>query len=102
MAPEDVAGAVEQAAGLAEVEVAGLMTIPPYAPDPQESRPFFRRLAEIRDECRKSGGRNSLGMSIGMSEDLEVAIEEGADWIRIGRALFGNRPKLVRLADTEL
>jgi len=101
MAPDAVAGVFERGASLANVELAGLMTIPPYDPDPEQSRPFFRKLRELRDSCRQYVGGNDLGMSIGMSEDFEVAIEEGAAWIRPGRALFGERPKLVRQPDAE-
>jgi pyridoxal phosphate enzyme (YggS family) len=71
----------------------GLMVLPPFAEDPEETRPFFRRLREIRDrladEGAFAGGRGHLSM--GMSHDLEVAIEEGATMIRVGTAIFGAR-----------
>lgn len=75
------------------LDVRGLMTIPPVA-NPEESRGFFRRLRELRDET--SGlpphGVRLKELSMGMSDDFEVAIEEGATMIRVGRAIFGPRP----------
>lgn len=69
------------------LRVTGLMTMPPWNDDPEQTRPYFRRLAEL---ARKHG----LGkLSMGMSHDFEVAIEEGATHIRVGRGLFGPRPK---------
>jgi len=64
----------------------GLMTIPPFFDDPEDARPFFKRLREIRDEFAPEGG-----LSMGMSHDLEVAIEEGATVVRVGTAIFGTR-----------
>lgn len=71
----------------------GLMTLPPPPSSPEDSRPFFRRLREIRDECVKSGIPEECmrELSMGMSDDFEVAIEEGATILRIGRAIFGER-----------
>jgi PLP dependent protein len=63
----------------------GLMTVPPFLADPEEVRPYFRQLRELRDEA----GLRELSM--GMSHDFEVAIEEGATFVRIGTALFGAR-----------
>jgi pyridoxal phosphate enzyme (YggS family) len=64
----------------------GLMTMPPWSDDPEASRPFFRQLREF-------AGRHGLGgLSMGMSHDLETAIEEGATCVRVGTALFGKRP----------
>jgi len=84
-APEDVAGAVALAQTLPHIEVAGLMTVAPRAEDPEAVRPVFRRLAELAREL----GLPELSM--GMTEDFEVAIEEGATIVRIGRAIFGER-----------
>lgn len=71
----------------------GLMTIPPYSDDPEMTRPYFKRLREIRDmlaaEGTFAGGIGELSM--GMSHDLEVAIEEGATMVRVGTAIFGER-----------
>ncbi len=67
----------------------GLMTVPPFLP-PEEVRPYFRRLRELRDRIRASC-ENCRELSMGMSDDFEAAIEEGATTIRLGRALFGER-----------
>jgi len=71
----------------------GLMTLPPPPSKPEDSRPFFRRLRELRDQCIKSGIPSECmkELSMGMSDDFEVAIEEGATILRIGRAIFGER-----------
>lgn len=69
----------------------GLMCIPPYDPDPEHSRPHFARLRELGERLAAALGLGRLDLSMGMSEDFEVAIEEGADWVRVGRALFGER-----------
>jgi pyridoxal phosphate enzyme (YggS family) len=82
---EDIIPALEHIARLPHLRIKGLMTIAPYADDPEEVRPVFRRLRLMRD---------SLGLghlSMGMSHDFEVAIEEGATLVRIGRAIFGGR-----------
>jgi pyridoxal phosphate enzyme (YggS family) len=71
----------------------GLMTLPPYFDDPEQARPFFRRLRELRDELRAKGafGDASGELSMGMTHDFEVAIEEGATMVRVGTAIFGAR-----------
>ena len=73
------------------VEVRGLMTVPPYSSDPESSRPHFRVLSGLRNKLEQMSGRPLLELSMGMSNDFEVAIEEGATIIRIGTALFGER-----------
>lgn len=83
----------EQVAALEQLHVAGLMCIPPYRENPEEARPFFRRLRELRDGLEKQLGRRLEALSMGMSHDFEVAIEEGATEVRIGTALFGERSK---------
>jgi len=83
----------EQVAALEHLDVAGLMCIPPYREIPEEARPFFRKLRELRDDLEKRLGRRLEVLSMGMSHDFEVAIEEGATEVRIGTALFGERPK---------
>jgi pyridoxal phosphate enzyme (YggS family) len=85
LAPGDVAEAVAHARGLSRVEVAGLMTVAPRVADPGQARPVFAALRELAE---------SLGLkelSMGMTDDFEVAIEEGATMVRIGRAIFGER-----------
>jgi pyridoxal phosphate enzyme (YggS family) len=77
--------------GLAHVRVEGLMTLPPPADDPETMRPFFRRLCSWRDRARAAGLLQGAHLSMGMSGDFEVAIEEGATFVRVGTALFGER-----------
>ncbi len=75
------------------LELRGLMTIPPYFDDPEAARPHFRKLRELRDRVRQRLSASLPVLSMGMSHDFEVAIEEGATEIRIGTALFGERIK---------
>jgi hypothetical protein len=86
---------LSSAARLESLEIRGLMTIPPYTEDPQAARPFFRKLRELRDEisARKLPAVNVTTLSMGMSHDFEVAIEEGSTCVRVGTAIFGARPK---------
>lgn len=72
------------------VNLTGVMAIPPQVDDPEQSRPFFRRLALLRDELALSHPA-MRELSMGMTDDFEVAIEEGATMIRVGRAIFGPR-----------
>lgn len=81
----------ERVAGLGYLDFAGLMCIPPYLENAADVRPFFRRLRELRDELEKHFGRPLPVLSMGMSHDFEVGIEEGATEVRIGTALFGLR-----------
>ena len=73
------------------LELVGLMTLPPFDPDPQAARPWFRKLRAIRDVIEREGVA-APGLSMGMSNDFEVAIEEGATIVRIGTTIFGPRP----------
>jgi PLP dependent protein len=75
-----------------QVEVAGLMAIPPPAPRAEHSRPYFSRLREMRDTLAARSGLRLRELSMGMTDDFEVAIEEGATIVRVGRAVFGERP----------
>lgn len=72
----------------------GFMTMAPFSENPEDARPYFRRLRELRDETEKRYGLSLPRLSMGMSGDYEVAIEEGATWVRLGTVLFGERPKL--------
>jgi hypothetical protein len=91
--PETLDGILAAAADCAAVAVKGLMILPPYDPDPERSRPYFRRLrGMLQDAARRHPRLALLELSMGMSEDFEVAIEEGATLVRVGRALFGDRP----------
>jgi len=84
----------EKIAGLPQLELAGLMCIPPYLLDAETARPYFRRLRELRDELHTKLGLPLPVLSMGMSHDFEVAIEEGATEVRVGTALFGGRAAL--------
>jgi pyridoxal phosphate enzyme (YggS family) len=84
---------VESLGPLTRVKLIGLMTLPPFFDDPEQSRAFFRRLRELRDELNQRGafGERTGELSMGMTHDFEVAIEEGATMVRIGTAIFGER-----------
>jgi hypothetical protein len=77
---------------LPRLEIHGLMTVAPYATDPEKVRPVFRRLAQLKRQAEDLLGAPLSCLSMGMSGDFEVAIEEGATLVRIGSALFGSRP----------
>jgi PLP dependent protein len=90
---------IEEAAALADkivemphLELAGLMCIPPFLEDTEKVKPFFRRLRELRDSLAGQIRRQLPVLSMGMSHDFEVAIEEGATEVRVGTAIFGSRP----------
>ncbi len=91
---QEVPSILRAAAGLRWVTVTGLMILPPYDPDPEKSRGQFRALADLSARMGREGFENVAmrELSMGMSEDFEVAVEEGATLVRIGRALFGERP----------
>ncbi len=80
---------LEATAGLADLALRGLMTIPPPCEHPEESRPWFARLRDLRDRAEARLGLKLPDLSMGMSDDFEVAVEEGATLVRVGRALFG-------------
>lgn len=80
------------AAARETVEIEGLMAIPPPGPDAEASRPHFARLRELRERLARATGLGLSELSMGMTEDFEVAIEEGATIVRVGRAVFGERP----------
>jgi len=86
----EFAGIVNQCSRL---RLQGLMTLPPFFEDPERVRPFFRRLRELRDELQATGsfGEHQGELSMGMSHDFEVALEEGATIVRVGTAIFGER-----------
>ena len=86
-APEELSRLIETIRGCANLNLTGLMTMPPWSTDPETTRPYFRRLAEL------ARIHQLPTLSMGMSNDLEAAIEEGATHIRVGTALFGPRPK---------
>lgn len=86
---------------LPKIEIHGLMMIAPWTPEPEKVRPVFRQLRELKARCEEKLGAPLPHLSMGMSGDFEVAIEEGATIIRIGTSLFGSRPKVVRPARAE-
>ena len=91
--PDEVPPLLEAANRFARVDIRGLMTIPPLTEDPEKARPHFRRLRELRDGWSAASGHALAELSMGMSHDLEVAIEEGAYWVRVGTSLFGARER---------
>ena len=94
MKPEDVEPTVAHIMeACPRLTVEGLMTMAPFSEDPEEARPYFRRLRELRDALEQKLGVGLPRLSMGMSGDYEVAVEEGATWVRLGTVLFGERPK---------
>jgi hypothetical protein len=91
--PEDAGGILKAASALRGVRIAGLMTIPPFCDDPEDSRPVYRALMELKAGLVKMGIENvSLStVSAGMTNDFEVAVEEGSTLVRVGTAIFGSR-----------
>lgn len=93
--PEKVIPFLQQVAGRPGLRVVGLMTVAPRADNPEEMRPVFRRLRQLLEEaaerCRGLPGIEMRHLSMGMTDDFEVAVEEGATIVRIGRAIFGER-----------
>jgi len=90
--PGDVVPLAEELAACRHMRLAGLMTIGPFLPEAEGSRPMFRRLRELRDELSRAHA-HVKHLSMGMTGDFEVAIEEGATIVRIGTAIFGRRAK---------
>ena len=93
VAPRDLEALLEMLVSLSGISVRGLMTIPPFDPDPEQSRKHFAVLRKLRDRMRSVNIENMVmdELSMGMSNDFEVAIEEGATWVRVGTAIFGER-----------
>ena len=91
--PDKLLGEVEEINALPRIEIHGLMAVPPWSPEPESSRPHFRRLRELKSECEQILVAPLPHLSMGMSGDFEMAIEEGATIVRIGTALFGPRQK---------
>lgn len=95
--PEDLSALLEALLPLPLLEIRGLMAIPPYFEEPERVRPYFQKLRELRDQLRPRFVANDSPtlreLSMGMSHDFEIAIEEGATQIRVGTSLFGSRAK---------
>jgi pyridoxal phosphate enzyme (YggS family) len=89
--PEALLAGLSAINKLRKIEIHGLMTIAPWTPESEKVRPVFRRLRELKEQCEQILGASLSHLSMGMSGDFEVAIEEGATMIRIGTAIFGPR-----------
>ena len=89
--PEAAAGLIEAANRCSQVEVHGLMTLPPFTPDPEKARTHFSNLRKLRDELQETTGTPLPELSMGMSNDFEIAIQEGATFVRVGSDIFGER-----------
>jgi pyridoxal phosphate enzyme (YggS family) len=92
VAPDAAPDLLQEVARLHHLRVLGLMTMPPWFPDPEAVRPYFRALRELRDRLRDLSGLPLPELSMGMSGDYEVAVAEGATLVRVGSAIFGPRP----------
>ena len=95
MRPADVPAAVERALSCSSLTLEGFMTMAPFTPEDkiEETRPVFAGLRELRDKMETEFGVSLPRLSMGMTNDYRVAVEEGATWIRLGTVLFGERPK---------
>jgi len=91
VSPEDLDRLVDAVASLAHLALRGLMTIPPHERDPESTRRHFAALRELGEKVRTRKGSGPWELSMGMTEDFEVALEEGATLVRVGRAIFGER-----------
>ncbi len=91
--PEQVPEVIEYALGCRSITLTGLMTMAPFCPDEELARPVFAKLRGLRDRWEKDFGIGLPNLSMGMSNDYRVAVEEGATWVRLGTVLFGTRPK---------
>jgi pyridoxal phosphate enzyme (YggS family) len=95
-APERLLSELNELNALPRIEIHGLMAIPPFAAVPEKARPYFKKLRELKLQCEQILGAPLPQLSMGMSGDFEVAIEEGATLVRVGTALFGERVSNVR------
>ncbi len=96
LSPRDVPGMVEQVDSMPGLQLQGLMGMPPYQEEAEGSRPYFRKMADLLDEINASRQQPLKELSMGMSHDYRIAIEEGATLLRIGTSIFGKRPDLPR------
>jgi pyridoxal phosphate enzyme (YggS family) len=92
LAPDDIRPVLDGLSRLDALEVRGLMTIGRLVADAEAARPTFRRLREVSERLRQAGAGLGPELSMGMTDDFEVAVEEGATIVRVGRAIFGERP----------
>jgi pyridoxal phosphate enzyme (YggS family) len=91
--PQQLLAELSQINALPRLEIHGLMTMPPWTPDPEKVRPVFREVRDLKAQCEQVLGAPLPHLSMGMTGDFEVALEEGATMLRLGTALFGARPK---------
>lgn len=89
LAPDEVMDFVEEVVQLPHIHLEGLMTMAPRVEVPEETRPVFRQLAEMRRKLQEDKGLSLPHLSMGMSQDYEIAVEEGATWLRLGSVLVG-------------
>jgi PLP dependent protein len=101
-APERLLAELKELNSLSRIEIHGLMTVPPWSSEPEKARPHFRRLRELKERAEAVLGAPLPHLSMGMSGDFEVAIEERATIVRIGTALFGPRSKPRREDSSEV
>ncbi len=95
MGPEEVEGVIATIMqDCPRITVEGLMTMAPFSENKEDARPYFRQLRELRDNLEQKLAIGLPRLSMGMSGDYEVAVEEGATWVRLGTVLFGERPKV--------
>ncbi len=102
--PEELTSLLEEAGSYRHLQVTGLMILPPYTPDPEGSRPYYRRLRELALRAQERGllgNRGPVELSMGMSHDYLVAVQEGATLVRVGTALFGPRQRAGAEADND-
>lgn len=93
VAEKDLDALTDAIRGFTKLKLEGLMTVPPFFEEAEKVRPYFRRLRELRDALRARTGLGLAALSMGMSHDFEIAIEEGATEVRVGSAIFGERAK---------
>ena len=91
--PENLRLAMEPLLALPRLAIEGLMTVPPLAPKAEMSRPFFAQLRQLRDQLEKEFALRLPELSMGMTNDFATAVEEGATMVRVGTAIFGERPR---------
>jgi len=91
--PEQATEVIDYLMACRNLTWTGLMTLAPFCPDPEQARPVFAALRELRDCWEREYNIGLPNLSMGMSNDYRIAVEEGATWLRLGTALFGNRPK---------
>jgi pyridoxal phosphate enzyme (YggS family) len=100
--PDEVPEVLRRSAEWSRLEITGLMTMPPFTEDPEGARPHFIKLRELRDRWQDETGVPLPVLSMGMTHDMEVAVEEGSNVVRIGTAIFGARPKPPKPQEEEL